>query len=157
MPVAVLASLATDDLELESSWSADSREIPSLQDSAARTRILVVDDDPVVRRLVQRVLAEGGYAVTAAGHGREALELVRSSGATVDLAITDIRMPNMDGWELGRRLGQRWPGLPIIYLSGYDGEFARYAPAQLAASSFLTKPFNPDELLQRVALLLERR
>jgi CheY-like chemotaxis protein len=137
-------------------WEADSwnQPEPAHNGEASRT-ILVVDDDATVRLLLQRLLTEAGYEVTSATSGLEALQAALEAQPPVDLAITDIRMPHMDGWELARRLGERWPGLPILYLSGYTSELSRLPQSEKTAAAFLRKPFDPDELLRRVALLLE--
>jgi DNA-binding response OmpR family regulator len=121
-----------------------------------RAQILVAEDDTMVRRLIQRLLLEAGYEVETASHGTEALEIALRTTTPVDLAITDIRMPFMDGWELSERLMERWPGLPILFLSGFDREFERFGRGRRPSSAFLAKPFDPDELLKRVAGLLDR-
>ena len=80
--------------------------------------VLVVDDEPSVRDLVCRVLHGEGYRTIEAAHGGEALELLESGSEAVDLVVTDVVMPGMDGRELGRRLAQLKPSLPVLYISG---------------------------------------
>ena len=105
----------------------------------------------MVASLVERLLAEHGYEVVTAPDGEEALRVALRSG--VDLLVTDVRMPVMDGWELSHRLRERWPDLPILFISGYDIELAQGAKRR-GSGAFLRKPFDPDELLKQVARLL---
>jgi len=151
----VLLLLDRDELNAPAPWDPQPWSQPDPGAERKTARILIVDDDSVVRALLQRLLTNAGYSVTTAAHGAEALDAVLQAQEPVDLAITDIRMPHMDGWELGRRLSHHWPGLPILYLSGFTSEISRFSPARTPASGFLPKPFDPDELLRRVALLLE--
>jgi two-component system cell cycle sensor histidine kinase/response regulator CckA len=122
---------------------------------ACGRRILVAEDDPLVSSLVERVLAEQGHQVHTAPHGEEALRLALHG--PVDLLVTDVRMPVMDGWELSRRLRERWPDLPVLFISGYDIELTSAAGApRRGAGAFLRKPFDPDELVRQVTLLLHQ-
>ena len=108
--------------------------------------VLVVEDEPTVRTMAVRALVEAGYRVHQANHGREALDLIEGTAAQVDLVVTDLGMPEMDGHELARRLRASRPGLPVLYISGY-GDAGTVTP-------FLQKPFAPDELVDRVATVL---
>jgi two-component system cell cycle sensor histidine kinase/response regulator CckA len=114
--------------------------------------VLVAEDDPMVAALVERLLAEHGYQVVTARHGEEALRVALRG--QVDLLVTDVRMPIMDGWELSRRLRERWPDLPVLYISGYDIELSQGAKRR-GSGAFLRKPFDPDELLRQVTQLLD--
>ncbi len=117
--------------------------------SGARARILVVDDEPAVRRYVIRVLDAEGYLVGEAADGKEALELVRSDPDGWDLIISDIVMPHCNGVELQRYVAELAPALSIILMSGY-------ATAQLAElgitapCAVLVKPFGAEQLLGEV-------
>jgi CheY-like chemotaxis protein len=113
----------------------------------------VVDDEQGVRDLVCRTLRAEGYRTLEAGHGAEALELVEAT-PEVHLVITDVVMPGVDGRELGRRLGQSRPALPVLYMSAYDVNdiFRRGSPH--TAAPFLQKPFEHEVLLSRVEELL---
>jgi CheY-like chemotaxis protein len=108
--------------------------------------VLVVEDEPTVRTMAVRTLQEVGYKVYEAGHGREALDLIEGRASQVDLVVTDIGMPEMDGHELARRLQTARPGVPLLYMSGY-GDAGTVSP-------FLQKPFSPDDLVERVAAVL---
>jgi CheY-like chemotaxis protein len=116
----------------------------------------VVDDEPGVRDLVCRVLHGEGYRTLEAAHGGEALELVQAGTERVDLVVTDVVMPGMDGRELGRRLGQTNPALPILYISAYDVNdiFRRGSPR--SSAPFLQKPFPPENLIKSVEDLLQK-
>ena len=117
--------------------------------------VLVVDDEQSVRDLLCRALRDDGYRTLEAGHGAEALTLVEA-GDPIDLVITDVVMPGMDGRELGRRLAQSRPTLPVLYISAYDVNdiFRRGSPS--SSAPFLQKPFPHDILLTHVEQLLKQ-
>jgi CheY-like chemotaxis protein len=119
--------------------------------------VLVVDDEEGLRTLVCRTLRAEGYGTLEAAHGAEALEVIENAPEPVDLVVTDVVMPGMDGRELGRRLTQRWPTLPILYISAYDVNdiFRRGSPR--SSAPFLQKPFPAEGLLTRVQQLLSSR
>jgi two-component system NtrC family sensor kinase len=145
---------AADDIEADEVWlpaGAPERFGPA---SGAPRRVLVAEDDALVRGMLERLLTELGYEVRTARHGQEALDLATSSGAPFDLVITDVRMPRMNGPELGRRMEERWPGIPVLYISGYDVEASTGREVAHRRSAFMRKPFDPDELARRVARLL---
>jgi FixJ family two-component response regulator len=75
------------------------------------------------------------------------------SDTSAESLVTDVRMPVMDGWELSSRLRERWPDLPVLYISGYDIELSQGAKRR-ASGAFLRKPFDLDELLRQVGRLL---
>ena len=125
---------------------------PHIMEAAS---ILVVDDHPSIRRVLERLLSDAGYAVTGASDGAEALATMTRASRPFGLVITDIRMPRMDGWELSRHLSHHWPDLPIVYLSAYDSELPRFATIQRERSAFFPKPFDSEILLESVARLLQ--
>jgi two-component system cell cycle sensor histidine kinase/response regulator CckA len=122
-----------------------------------RRVVLVVDDEPGLRDLVCRTLQAEGFETLEAGHGGEALEVMESVPGTVDLVVTDMVMPGMDGRELGRRIGQRWPDLPILYISAYDVNdiFRRGSPR--SSAPFLQKPFPMETLITTIRDLIGSR
>jgi CheY-like chemotaxis protein len=144
-----LLLLAHDDYEAREGWSSAPAEFSERAEPRSPVHVLVVDDEPIVRSYVARLLAESGYRVEVAQNGAEALRIALGNRGGFDLVVTDVRMPGIDGWQLGRELRGRWPDLPVLYLSGYDLE--QGAPL---AAAFLRKPFDPAELLRRVASLL---
>jgi len=109
--------------------------------------VLVVDDDPIVRRVVQGHLSDAGYRIFEAEDGREALEVLERVGS-VDLVIADSVMPNMDGPTFVGELLRQRPSQPVLLISGYpaDRESASGRPSQ----PFLAKPFTRDELYAKV-------
>jgi two-component system, cell cycle sensor histidine kinase and response regulator CckA len=107
---------------------------------------LIVEDDELVRAMAARGLAEAGYTTLEAENGRVALDLLRSRPGPLHVVITDIGMPEMDGYELARRLEEERPDLPIIYMTGY-GDFE-------VAGPFLRKPFSPDAFVRKVGEVL---
>jgi CheY-like chemotaxis protein len=119
--------------------------------------VLVVDDEQGLRDLVCRTLRAEGYGTLEAAHGGEALEVMETAADSVDLVVTDVVMPGMDGRELGRRLAQRWPDIPILYISAYEVNdiFRRGSPRQSAP--FLQKPFPMEGLITTVRGLILRR
>ena len=126
-------------------------------DHPAQRLVLVVDDEPGLRELVCRTLQAEGYRTLEAGQGAEALEAIEAEPDAIDLVVTDVVMPGMDGRELGRRLAQRWPDLPILYISAYDVNdiFRRGSPR--SSAPFLQKPFPMTELLTTVRELIASR
>jgi two-component system cell cycle sensor histidine kinase/response regulator CckA len=130
---------------------------PDAPGNESRRLVLVVDDEQGLRELVCRTLQAEGYATLEAGHGAEALEVIESASAPVDLVVTDVVMPGMDGRELGRRLSQRWPDLPILYISAYDVNdiFRRGSPR--SSAPFLQKPFPMEGLVTTVRGLIANR
>jgi two-component system cell cycle sensor histidine kinase/response regulator CckA len=134
-------------------WRGAPDPEPAQTSLPARRRVLVAEDDWLLCRMIARLLEEEGYEVVLARNGADALRQALA-GPTVDLVVTDIRMPVMDGWELSRQLRQRWPALPVLYMSGFDVELTRDAADGRTSAIFLRKPFELDELSRRVARLL---
>jgi two-component system, cell cycle sensor histidine kinase and response regulator CckA len=115
--------------------------------------VLVVDDEEAVRRLAVRMLTWAGYQAIEARHGREALAALEEHTGPVHLVLTDIKMPGMNGRELGRFVEERWPGKPILYMSGFASEVFRGGLLEPGAP-FLAKPFTQDDLAAKVRTLL---
>jgi CheY-like chemotaxis protein len=114
-----------------------------------RSKILIVDDESALRTLIARELTDAGWAVLQANDGLQALEAIDRPGNGIDLVITDIRMPGMDGYELADRLSQRSTAMPMIFVSGFG-----QGGISLPGSVFL-KPFVMEELFQEVRRLLD--
>ncbi|MED6335337.1 MAG: response regulator, partial [Planctomycetota bacterium] len=132
-------------------------EIPSMEveqkvDAPAHpsARILLVEDNHSVRQLVQRILSGAGYEVTPAEHAAHALRLVEESGDPFDMLLTDLVMPGMHGTELAEKLRQQEPGLPVIFMSGYDRRSATGLNENGTLGTMLSKPFKPAALLDCV-------
>jgi DNA-binding NarL/FixJ family response regulator len=119
-------------------------------------RLLVVDDDPGLLRAVAETFRAEGYEVTTARRGLEALGIIAQS--LPDLIVSDIRMPGMDGYELVRNLraSARARLIPIVFLTAKDETADRIAGFQTGVDAYLTKPFEPDELVAVVTNILKR-
>lgn len=120
--------------------------------------ILLVEDEPTVQRLLQRVLQREGYQVHVCSSGRDALELWPHIGATIDMVITDLVMPGgVSGTQLARELHRLDPSLPIVFTSGYDPEFDPSDVTMIPGENFVPKPARSEELLSVVRHRLGRR
>jgi len=115
--------------------------------------ILVVDDEPQITRVLKTTLSSHGYGTRIAGDGDEALQVMKDWSP--DLLITDLRMPNMDGLELCRRVREK-SLIPIIVLSVKGEERTKVEALDAGADDYVTKPFNVNELLARVRAALRR-
>ena len=123
----------------------------------ARPLILVADDEDDVRDLVVYRLTRSGYDVVEARDGDEALQL--AARTTPDLAVLDVMMPKVDGYEVTRRLraDAATSRIPVILLTSRSQESDVSQGFDVGADDYLKKPFNPDELTARVRALLARR
>jgi CheY-like chemotaxis protein len=108
----------------------------------ALKRVLVIDDDPVVGKSIDRVLTPKGYAVIAASSGEDAL--AKLANETYDVVYTDIRMPGMDGLEVARRIKAVRPWLPVVIVTGYGTEANEAEARELGVTGFLHKPLSPE-------------
>jgi DNA-binding response OmpR family regulator len=117
-----------------------------------RERILVVDDEPQIRTLIGRALAEAGYSTDLAGDGDAALTLAATQHYA--MAILDLMMPGLDGQATLARLRERRQDLPVLMLSCIDDVRAKVRCLELGAQDYLTKPFSLAELLARVRVQL---
>lgn len=115
--------------------------------------VLVVDDEEAVRHLASRMLTFTGYQTLEASHSREAIATLEQHAGAIHLVLTDIKMPGMNGRELGRHVEQRWPGKPILYMSGFASEVFHGGLLEPGAP-FLAKPFTQDDLAHKVRALL---
>lgn len=117
------------------------------------SRVLIVDDEPAIRRLVRAVLARGGHESTAAASAREAIDAVEKH--PLDAALVDLGLPDRDGLELVSLFRER--GIPTIVLSARTDTRDKVAALDLGAEDYLTKPFDGDELLARLRVALRRK
>jgi two-component system, chemotaxis family, chemotaxis protein CheY len=120
-------------------------------------RILVVDDSPTLVKFVSYSLKSSGYEVVGACDGMDALEKVSNLTSDIDLVITDLNMPNIDGYELIATLRQndKYVEVPIIILSSEEGDEDKQRGEKVGATSYLVKPFKSSVLLAEVARLLD--
>ncbi|MGI9539450.1 MAG: response regulator [Miltoncostaeaceae bacterium] len=117
------------------------------------TRVLVVDDEPIVREVVCSYLQRDGYQTVEAGDGEEALRLLDTEA--LELVVLDIMVPGVDGLEICRRI-RNDSDLPVILLTARGEEADRIIGLELGADDYVTKPFSPRELAARVKTVLRR-
>jgi len=125
-------------------------------DRGGRETLLFVEDEESVRSLTTRILRRSGYDVLEAANGQEALELFETRNAEVDLLLTDVIMPEMNGPELARRLTQHTPSLKVLYISGYADANFRSGGRIPENATTLPKPFSPQQLNFAVRATLDR-
>jgi signal transduction histidine kinase len=130
----------------------ESPALKTVEDLRGTETILLVEDAEALRDLARHVLSSHGYKVISADSALHALQIVRSSGH-IDLLLTDVVMPGMDGPELAKRLALQQPGLKIVYMSGYTG-FSHIGLLDPAAV-LLAKPLRQDELLRIIRNVLK--
>ncbi len=117
-------------------------------------RVLVVDDDPSIRRLATIVLASEGFDVETAADGEEALCFVAAAGdAPFAAIVTDLQMPRLDGWGLVSAVRSRGCSTPLILISAIDPG----ARGRAEADGFVAKPFDPEDLVNEVRRVLDGR
>lgn len=112
--------------------------------------ILLVEDETMVREITGQVLAHAGYSVLESSNAKEALQLASSHDGPIDLLLTDIVMPEMNGADLAQRMRTRLPELVTIFMSGY-AEHDVLKKAKLSSAVHIQKPFTIDALLSRVS------
>jgi PAS domain S-box-containing protein len=117
--------------------------------------VLVVEDEPEVRKLTASVLERGGYTVLVAGNGGEALLLCETYEGPIHLMVTDVVMPRMGGRQLAERLAPLRPGMKVLYTSGYTDDAIVHHGMLEGEITLLAKPFTPDALLRRVREVLD--
>ena len=117
--------------------------------------ILVVDDQEGVRALLRRELTERGHTVLEAGDGGEALHLVRRRNGAVDLILSDVVMPQMNGTELATHIAVEFPDVPVILMSAFTPAGVARVGIGESLVPVLQKPFEPTQLAELVQLALE--
>jgi two-component system, cell cycle sensor histidine kinase and response regulator CckA len=118
--------------------------------------ILLVEDDAAVRAVAERSLARFGYAVLSAERGEDAVAIAESHDGTIDLLLTDIMMPGMNGVEVASAIAKARPGILVFFMSGYaDQDLVRRGLLE-PGTHFLQKPFTPQELAIRIRSILDR-
>lgn len=120
-------------------------------------RVMVVDDEQSVRRIAARTLKGEGYEIMVASDGEEALQLSSQMDGNLDLLITDVLMPGINGPGLAARLQREYPDMAVLYISGYAADSFSKEIIQTELFDLLEKPFRPEELTERVEAALARR
>jgi DNA-binding NtrC family response regulator len=112
-----------------------------------RIRVLVVDDEEVVRLGYRRVLSSDGFRVMAAGNGDEALDLM-TGGDRFDVVLLDLRMPGMDGMQVLRTIKQQWPESEVVVVTGHPSIDTAKEAVKLGAYDYLAKPVVPEAVIR---------
>jgi len=120
-----------------------------MKPAAQKNTVLVVDDEADVREFVRTVLLRQGYDVLEATDGVEAFDLVQRRSGEIQLLVTDVQMPRMDGIALGQKVSDDYPNVEVLYISGFLSKPPKHVPS----SHFLLKPFRPDVLVRHVRSL----
>ncbi len=115
---------------------------------SSKPRILVIDDDPIVRRSCERILA-ASYEVRMADSGRAGLDLLSSEPFHV--ALVDLKLPDIGGTEILAQAPDHFPDVPVIIITGYSSEASAIEAVNLGVSGYLTKPFKPAQMLAAAA------
>ncbi len=117
--------------------------------------ILLVDDEATVRRYASRVLEKHGFEVLCAASGTDALAAAEQRAGRIDLLLTDIMMPGMNGCALAARMLAQQPSLRILFISGYAEDALADQLSAVASAAFLGKPFKPKALVTKVREVLD--
>ena len=118
--------------------------------------LLVVEDQDSVRALIVEVLMREGYRVNAARNGEEALQMASSLPEPTQILLTDVIMPEMSGPVLAEQLRRIWPGLRVLFMSGYTADLIKPAFLDEPGTAFIQKPFSPDDLARQLRELLDQ-
>jgi CheY-like chemotaxis protein len=130
---------------------------PARSDHGGSETILLVEDEPSVRELARRILHSRGYNVLVAMDGPSAIEMVEHSQQHIDLLLTDVIMPGLNGQDVAERVRALRPDIRVLFMSGYNEEAVLRDGVLAAGAAFLEKPFSPSELLNRVRRILQTK
>ncbi len=129
----------------------------SIDRSPMSGTVLLVEDEPGVRSFSAQVLEDMGYEVLTAGSGEEALDLALSLKRPIDVLVTDVVMPGMNGRVLAERLRAIEPGIAVLYMSRYADDMVLRAGVMTQGSAFLQKPFTPEDLTERLRAMVRAK
>ncbi|HEY8196767.1 MAG TPA: response regulator [Gemmatimonadales bacterium] len=121
----------------------------------AHPTVLLVEDDAALRRILARTLRGEGFGVLEAENGQVALQAARELGGSLSLALTDITMPVMDGFEFAKLFRSLYPSVPVLFMSGAMPRSSQAIPVLEVGTHLLLKPFGPDILIEAISALLE--
>lgn len=128
--------------------------VPGRSDCTGNQTILLVEDNLMVLEMAVELLESNGFRVLAADSPLKAMEIEQSYNGPIDLMVTDVVMPEMNGMELYERLQDRRPGLPVLYMSGYTSDVVIHNGTLEEEVSFIRKPFTSEQFIERVRRLL---
>jgi DNA-binding NtrC family response regulator len=115
----------------------------------SKGKILVIDDEDIVRLSCSRTLVPEGYELKMAKNGPEGLQMLEED--TFDLVLTDLKMPNMDGIEVLANIKEKWPATDVVIVTGYQTVETAVKAIKLGAFDYIEKPFTPDTLIATVS------
>ncbi len=134
-----------------------SAEQPAAPPPRGQETLLLVEDEPSLRKITRIILESCGYTVLEAQDGQTALRVAQQHPSPIDLLVTDVVMPKLNGHQLAQELAQTRPGMKVLYLSGYtDDAIIRYGVMH-TDTPFLPKPFTPDSIAQKIREVLDAR
>jgi DNA-binding response OmpR family regulator len=119
------------------------------------TRTLVVDDEPIILRMIGLILQRDGHEVAAAGSVQAAVSLIEDTDDSYDLLVCDVCLQDGDGSTVTQAARQRWPGIPVLYISGFTGGVLEQDKILSGEHHLLSKPFRPKELMASVRAILQ--
>jgi two-component system cell cycle sensor histidine kinase/response regulator CckA len=119
--------------------------------------VLIAEDEAMVRSIMARTLRECGYTVLEAADGQEALKLLETESRPVNLVVADVVMPDMGGQQMATRMAEQWPGLPVLFTSGYTGLDVVSRGLLEPGREFLQKPLAPETLARKVREMVDAR
>jgi CheY-like chemotaxis protein len=119
--------------------------------------VLLVEDEPAVRRIASLALRARGYRVIEAADGEEALRIAQETGDEIDVLLSDVVMPRLGGRELAERLRRERPELRVLFMSGYTDDMGLVHDVASTGLAFLQKPFAPDALCRKVREVLDEK
>jgi PAS domain S-box-containing protein len=131
-------------------------EEPRVRPLRGTETILLVEDDEAVRNLTESILESAGYSISSAATGNEALQKLSLMSGALDLLVSDVVMPGMDGKELGRRVTERFPTASVLFISGYTEDAIIHNGVLEEGVELLQKPFDGTTLLQKVRAILDK-
>ncbi len=117
-------------------------------------KILVIDDEAIVRKSCERTLIPEGYDVRVATSGKEGIELMEKEAFS--LVLLDLKMPDMDGIDVLNKINTTWPDIKVVMITGYSTVETAVQALRLGAYNFIEKPFTPDTLLGAVKEVFEK-
>jgi len=121
----------------------------------SRGKILVIDDEDIVRISISRALAPEGYEIKTVKDGSEGMKQLEQE--EFDLVLTDLKMPNMDGIEVLSNIKNRWPKTDVVIVTGYQTVETAVKAIKLGAADYIEKPFTPDSLIATVSGVFRTR
>ncbi len=118
-------------------------------------RVLIVDDEAIVRLSCQRILVPEGFEVMSAGGATEGFAIL--ADGPIDVVLTDLKMPDIDGIEVLRRVKEEWPDTEVIVITGYQTINTAVQAIKLGAFDYIEKPFVPDDIIEAIEKAIAHR